>query len=159
MGNIGDVNGDLPAKIGWLHLDGVVEIASIIGINRDDVPSPKILAAFQIGLRDQIAKLFGLGADGFGKIAWQAVLVNHREHIHSGSARCAQHLHDAPLGIDMAVFPPVELGHNLVTRTRFLRRRDIEIAREAGIIGNDVKEIFGFLKGADNRRASPLENA
>ena len=40
VGDVGDVDGRFPAVIGGLHLDGVVEVASCVGIDRDDVTPP-----------------------------------------------------------------------------------------------------------------------
>ena len=159
MGDIGDVDGDRPTEVRRLHLDGIVKVPRVIGIDRDDIPAPQILAPIQIRLRDDFAELSGFLADRCGKFARQAVLVNHRKHIHTGGTRGSEHLDNAPLGIHMAVLPLVEPGHNLVSGLGVLCGGNIEIPREAGIIGDNMIEILGFLKRAHNRRASAFDNA
>ena len=121
-------------------------IRDSVGIDRDDAASAQILSAFQVFLRDPLAEAFRLRADGSGEVAGQAVLVNDREHVDAGGTRRAEDLHDVTLGIDMAVFPAVELSHHLVTGTTSLGIRDIKTAGEARIIGDDVEKVFSALK-------------
>ena len=158
MGDISDVDGRLPPVIGSLNLDGVIEVASCVGIDRDDIATAQILAALKILGGDFPAKMLRLHAHRCREVPWESVLVDHREHVDSGGSGGPEHLDDGSLGIHMAVLPAVESGHDLVADLGATGGRDIEVAGESRIIRDDMMEIFCLLERADDRRTCALDN-
>ena len=158
MGDIGDVDGRLPSVIGGLHLDGVIEVASGVRIDRDDVAPAQILASLEILGGDLAAEMFRLHAHRRREFPRETVLVDHREHVDAGGSGGPQHLHDGSLGIHMAVLPAVEARHDLVADLRAAGGRDIEVAREAGVVRHHMMEILRLLKRADDRGPAALDD-
>ena len=158
MGDIGDVDGDIPSVIGRLHLDGVVEVAGIVRVNRDDVASPQILAPLPVGRGDGVAEAFRLHADRSREFTRQPVLMDHREHVDARRVGGSEHLDDDPLGIHVAVLPAFEARHDLVADAGPLRRGNVQVARETRIVGDDMEEILRLLERSHDGSARPLHH-
>ena len=158
MGDIGDVDGRLPSVIGGLHLDGVIEVASGVRIDCDDVAPAQILAALEILGRDFPAEMLRLHAHWRWEFARETVLVDDREHVDPGGSGGPEDLHDGSLGIHMAVLPAVEARHDLVADLRAAGGRDIEVAWEARVVRHHMMEVLRLLKRADDWRPGSLDD-
>ena len=140
VGDIRNMDAHLPTVRYGLHLDGVVKVARIVGIDRNDVASTEILAPIQIGRGHLSAETVGLHTDRRGKFAGEAMLVDDCEHVHAGRTRRPENLGDrADRGL-VAVLPAVETGHHLVAGTGVLGRCYQQITREAVIVRHHFEE-------------------
>jgi hypothetical protein len=156
VGDVCDVDTDLHVAVGkFAKGDGIVKIASGVGIDGDDKFPAEILAARWLVGQFNFGKRGGLG-DGFGrKLGGKIKLPDDGEDVHAGIGVRAEALHDDSLRIGVTVFPLDEPGDHLVAG---LSGRgalgsgggDVEVMEEAGIVRNDDMEAGGFLECADD---------
>src|SRR5436190_15835439 len=116
--DICNVDTELPAAFDFRHVDGVVEIASVIWIDRDDKLLPEILATFNRIDRDALRNCGCFLKDKLRKFHWQMVFSNDRQDVHAGRGARPQHLDDFPFWINVARLPRFQSDHDLVVNCR-----------------------------------------
>ncbi len=153
------MHAELPAAaVHALDVDRVVEIAGVIGIDRDDELRAQILAAGGERRFDGFRNLFRLLDDGAGKLERKMILPNDRKHVDAGISALAEHFDDLAFRIDVARFPRFQPNDYFVAHAR-LRRLHVNVVDDARIVRHDVEEIPGLLHGADDGVVGPLQDS
>ena len=137
-----------PPPFDLLDVDRVVEIAGIIGIDRDDELLAQILAPVERDASTVSGIRLGFLEDASWKFGGKMVFPDDREHVDAGRRCGAEHFDDFPFRIDVARFPRFEPDDYLVaTRPvcRGLRSEadlHVNVVHDARIVGHDVEEIL-----------------
>ena len=153
VGHIGDVDADTPTVGNTLHIDGVVKVLRVIGVDGENKAVTQILALGGISGVDLRGHALRLAQDIMGKFQWQPVLANDREHVDARRTGRAEDFDEVSLGVHMAGWPGVELCHHLVSDLRQKWRGgrfDIQTLDESRIVRDDIEKIFRALECADN---------
>ena len=165
-GDVRDVDPEFPlAARQFLDIDRVVEIARIVGIDRDDEFVPQVFAFPEAIRIDRLWNFIRLGEHGARKLERQVILPNDRKHVDPGISGAAEQLDDFALGIDVARLPRLQSDDDLVVRLRWAGRTgqrlplDIDVVNDPRIVRHDVEEVTRLLQSADDRVVGALENA
>ena len=154
VGNVGDMNAEFDVTSGeFAKRNGVVEIASGIGVDGDDQFGAEVFAAdgvvgeFDGGKGGGFGE--GVGREGGGEIEFP----DDGENVDSGVGGSAEAFDDDAFGIGLAVFPVDEFGDDFIAGfgsggAGGARGGDVEVMEEARVVGDDDKEAGGFLKSA-----------
>ncbi len=146
-------------------MNGVVKIARIIRIDRDDELSAQIFAAFEHSPVDRFRNFTGLIDNVSRELSRKPVFSNDRQHVDAGRSGGPQHLDDLTFRIDVTRFPRLEADNDFVAASRcarqFCARRHlyINVVHEPRIIRDDVIEIARMLQRSDNRIARTFQNS
>ena len=115
-GDIGDVHAETPAAV-WklVHVNCVIEIARVIGVDGDDELVAQIFASRDLLFASTVFRNpLRLLQNFLRKFRRQMVLADDRKHVHSGRRCRPEHLDDFALGIDVTRFPDVQANHDFV---------------------------------------------
>ena len=128
-------------------INRVIEIARIIGVDRDDELVAQIFAFRKTTRIDGVGNVVGFLQHFRRKLERKVIFPNDREHVDSRIRSSTEELDDLALGIDVARFPGFQPNDNFVLRLRRARcareraRLHINVVHKSRIIGHDVKEI------------------
>ena len=160
--HVRDMNAHAPTVLYALHLDGIVEVASIVGINGEDEAAAKILAVLKLLAVNFGGKGLRLTEHLRRKLTGKAILSDDREYIDSRTARGPEHLDDMALRVDVARRPGIQSRDNFVSDVRKKRwrwPRNVKVVDKARVISDDEVKVSGFLEGAYDRVVCPLEDS
>ena len=141
------MHAEAPTAVGLLDVDGVVEIARIVGINCDDKFFAQIFAFRELPSVDFFRNALRLIQNIVGKFCRQMIFADDREHVDAWRRRRPEHFDDFSFGANMARFPGVQTNNNLIANRRGgLRltsryRPHVNVVHKPRIIGYDVVKI------------------
>ena len=93
------------------------------------------------------------------------VLPDDRKHVDAGSGTRPEDFDDLAFRIDVARFPRFQTDDDFVAavrssgQRRLRRNLDVNVVDDAGIVRDDVEEIFRLLQGSDDRIVRAFEDA
>ena len=165
VGNIGDMNTEFDVTSGkFAKGDGVVEITGGIGIDGDDKFGAEIFAADGV-----VGQFDGREGGGFGKgiggeSGGEIEFSDNGENVDAGVGGSAEAFEDDSLRVGVAVFPIDEFGDDFIAgfgggSTGGAWGGNVEIMKEARVVGDDDKEAGGFLESADDHGGAAFEDA
>ena len=163
--DVRDVNSEFPlATRELLDVDRIVEIACVVGVNRDDEFAPQILALLKTTRVDRIRDLVRLGQHFRRELERKIVLPDDREHVDAGIGSPAEEFDDFAFGIHVTRLPRFQPNDHFVGRLRPPGRpRDrarlhVNVVHHPGIIWYDVEKVSRLLQGAHDRVVGALQN-
>src|SRR6266852_2036994 len=163
---IGNVHAQLPIFIvDLLDMNGVVKIARIIRIDRDDEFSSQIFAAFHSSPLDRFRNFTGLIDNVFWELSRKPAFSNDRQHVDAGRSGGSEHFDDLTFWIDVTRFPRLEPDDYFVAHCSgglcrsILYGPHINVVDEPRIIRDDVIKIARMLQRSDNRIARTFQNS
>ncbi len=164
MRHIGDVHPQPPLVAGNpLQADRVVEILRVVGVDGDHRIPPAILPPGQLARRHVRPEGAGFLQRVFREPQRQAVLAQHRKHVHPLLIRGAEDLDDFAFGIGVARLPLAQLDDDLVAHAggpaHIPGRRHVYVVRHPRVVGDHVKEFPAPLQRAHDLRPLPLQDA
>ena len=163
MRHVGDVHAELPAARRPLHVNGVVEIFGVIRVDGEDELAPQILPVGGLPGVDLLSNPLRLAQHILGELLGQMVFPEDGKHVHSRVTGQAEALDDFALGIHVAALPGIEPDHHFFTHRRrpwkpALGGVHVHVVRKPGVIGDDIKELFGRLQRAHHGGVGSLQN-
>ena len=165
MRDVGDVDTDLHVAVGkFAKGDGVVEIASGIGVDGDDevateiFPSSRAIGEFDGGKRLGFGESFG------GESGWEIKFPNDREDVDAWIGGAAEAFDEEAFRVGSAIFPVDQFSDHLVAGFGLrgavcARGWDVEIVEESGVVRDDDEEAGCFLESADDHGGAAFEDA
>jgi hypothetical protein len=165
VGDVGDVDTDLHVAVGkFAEGDGVVEIASGIGVDRDDEVAAQILPSDRAIGKFDWGKRFGLG-EGFGREGGGEIkFPDDGENVDAWIGGAAEAFDEEAFWVGSAIFPVDQFGDDFVAGFGLrgavcARGWDVEIVEKAGVVRDDDEEAGGFLESADDHGGAAFEDA
>jgi hypothetical protein len=165
VGDVGDVDTDLHVAVGkFAEGDGVVEIASGIGVDRDDEVAAEVLPSDRAIGKFDWGKRFGLG-EGFGREGGGEIkFPDDGENVDAWIGGAAEAFDEEAFWVGSAIFPVDQFGDNFVARFGLrgavcARDWDVEIVKKAGVVRDNDEEAGCFLESADDHGGAAFEDA
>ena len=165
VGDVCDVDTDLHVAVGkFAKGDGIVKIASGIGVDSNDevateiFPSDRAIGEFDWG------KGFGFG-EGFGRESGGEIkFPDDGEDVDPWIGGTAESFDEEAFGVGSAIFPVDQFCDDFVAGFGLrgavcARGWDVEIVEEAGVVRDDDEEAGGFLESADDHGGAAFEDA
>ena len=160
--DVGHVDSQLPAVLGFFYIDRIVEVPGIVRIDGHDQRAAAILAPLRGGLRDGVGERLRRGQDVFGKLGRQVELADDRLDVDAGFVRGPENFDNFAFRIGMPGGPFAEFDHDLVALVRTQRGGglgDVDVVDEIFVVGHDMPEAVRFLERADGHGGAAFEDA
>src|SRR5262249_49507622 len=165
-GNIRDMDSKFPFTTGQaLDLNCVVEIARIVGIDRNDELIAQIFTLCVLTRVDSFWNLRCLLQGHRRKTKRQMIFPDNRQHVDTRIRRPSKQLDQFAFRINVPRIPGLQPNDYLVAgnrrpgRMRDRSRLDINVVHDPWIIRHNIKEIPRLLQGPDDRFVRPFQNA
>jgi hypothetical protein len=165
VGDVGDVDTDLHVAVGkFAKGDGIVKIASGIGIDGDDEVAAEIFPSGRAIGKFNGGKGFGLG-EGFGREGGGEIkFPDDGEDVDAWIGGAAEAFYEEAFGVGSAIFPVDQFSDDLVAGFCLrgavcARGWDVEIVEKAGVVRDDDEEAGSFLESADDHGGAAFEDA
>jgi hypothetical protein len=163
--DVGDVDADFHVTVReFPEGDGVVEIASSIGVDGDDEVATEIFPSGRsIGEFDR-GKGFGFG-EGFGRESGGEIkFPDDGEDVDAWIGGAAESFDEEAFGVGSSIFPVDQFCDDFVAGFGLrgavcARGWDVEIVEEAGVVRDDDEEASGFLESAYDHGGAAFEDA
>ncbi len=160
VADVGDCDDESPCTAGTLAVHGIVVVARILAVDRDERDLPQVLAANHGRVGNARTERRGLGQHGLRELAWQAVRVDGDVRLHARGTVIAEHPQDASDRLGRAARLLRDLDQHDLSRycTTELGLRHQHAMRDARIVGRQERHARFDLQAADDLARAPLQH-